>query len=102
MGFVLLATFSFFLLNSRAVFTQATSSHAEARSQEAEPAARTRTNRIGRALRVATPPAEYFSTFESHPTGIVYPIEYSPARFFLIKCICVQFKIPLSIPQKEL
>ena len=34
----------------------------------AKPAARTRTNRIGRALRVATPPAECFNTFESHPT----------------------------------
>ena len=27
----------------------------------------TRTNRIGRDLRVATPPAERFNTFESHP-----------------------------------
>ena len=33
----------------------------------AKPAARTRTNRIGRALRVAMPPAERFNTFKSHP-----------------------------------
>ena len=33
----------------------------------AKPAARTRTNRIGRALRVAMPPAEHFNTFKSHP-----------------------------------
>ena len=36
----------------------------------AKPAARTRTNRIGRALRVAMPPAERFNTFKSHPTRI--------------------------------
>ena len=35
----------------------------------AKPAARTRTNRIGRALRVAMPSAERFNTFKSHPSS---------------------------------
>ena len=33
----------------------------------AKPTPRARTNRIGRALRVAMPPAECFNTFKSHP-----------------------------------
>ena len=32
-----------------------------------KPASRPRTNRIGRVLRVAMPPAEHFNTFKSHP-----------------------------------
>ena len=60
------------MLNPRAVFTQATSSHEEARSP--------RTNRIGRALRVAMPPAERFNTFESHPAKRHAPASFSCPR----------------------
>ena len=52
----------------------------------AKPAARTRTNRIGRALRVAMPPAERFNTFKSHPRCVQpFSAECSTGAF-MVKC----------------